>query len=244
VKHLLKLTVGVLFLAGNFLVQAQFRAPGGLPAGFHQAVLDVLSSGPPFYGRAQIQLTNGPDKGPTLIICDVAVLSGNMRLEVDSFLTGSNMPPDEAANLKNMHSITILRPDINRMYMVFPDYKSYVEVAYAKNSGTNASPPPKISKIPMGRQPVGDQPCFKSQWDIMESNGEKYDATVWTATNLNNFPIQIKTGSPGAVLQFQDWHMEAPDGSLFVPPADYIKYEGIPSIIQQEAEKAKNTNSP
>ena len=242
-KHLLKLTAGILFLAGNFLVQAQFRAPGGLPPGFHHALLDALAGGAPFYGRAQIQLTNGPDKEPTIISCNVAVLSGNMRLEVDTFLTGSNMPSAEAANLKNMHSISILRPDRNRMYMVFPDYKSYVELAYAKNTGTDASPPPKIEKTPLGKESVGEQPCNKSQWNMTEGNGEHYDITVWAATNLNNFPIKIKVGQPAAMVQFQDWHMEAPDSSLFEPPPGYTKYEGIQNIIQQEAEKAKNAPS-
>src|SRR5271170_4689455 len=113
-KHPLKLAMCILCVAGNLLVQAQFRAPGGLPPGFHHALLDVLADGPSFYGRAQIQLSNGPDQGPTSISCNIAVLSGNMRLEVDSFQTGSNLPPAEVANLKNMHSISILRPDRNR----------------------------------------------------------------------------------------------------------------------------------
>jgi hypothetical protein len=242
-KHLLKLTAGILFLAGNFLVQAQFRAPGGLPPGFHHALLDVLAGGPPFSGRAQIQLSNSPDKEPISISCNVAVLSGNMRLEVDSFVPGSNMPPAEAANLKDMHSISILRPDKNRMYLVFPDYGSYVELAYSTSSGTDASPPPLINKIPLGKEAVGDQPCNKSQWNITESNGEKYDITVWAATNLNNFPIRIKVGPPAALVEFQDLHMEAPDSSLFELPAGYTKYEGIQKIIQHETEMPQNTNS-
>jgi hypothetical protein len=239
-KHLLKLTAGILLLAGNFVVQAQFHAPGGLPPGFHHALLDVLASGPAFYGRGQIQLTNGPDKEPTVMSCNVAVLSGCMRLEVDTFLTGSNMPPDQAANLKNMHSISILRPDKNRMYLVFPDYKSYVELAYAKTTGTDPVAPPKIKKTLVGKETIGEQPCSKGQWNITEDNGEQYDITVWMATNLNNFPIKIKVGPPAVLVQFQDWHMEPPDSALFVPPADYTKYEGIQSIIQQEAEKPKN----
>src|SRR5271154_90705 len=101
-KHLLKITAGILIFSGNFLVQAQFRAPGGLPPGFHHALLDVLAGGPSFYGRAKIQLSNGPDKDPTSMSCNVAVLSGNMRLEVDSFEPGTNLPPAEVANLKQV----------------------------------------------------------------------------------------------------------------------------------------------
>jgi hypothetical protein len=242
-KHLLKLTAGILVLTGNFLVQAQFRAPGGLPPGFHHALLDVLAGGPPFSGRAQIQLTNGPDKEPISMSCNIAVLSGNMRLELDSFLPGTNLPPTDIANVKNMRSISILRPDKNRMYLLFPDYKSYVEIAYSAGAGTDPVPPPKISKIPLGKEPVGDQLCNKCHWNMAEINGEQYDVTVWASTNLNNFPIQIKVGPPMALVTFQNLHMEAPDSGLFEVPADYIKYEGIQKIIQQESAKAQNTPS-
>jgi len=243
-KHLLKVTAGILFLAGNFLVQAQFRAPGGLPPGFHHALLDVLAGGPSFHGQAKIQLSNGPDQEPTSLSCNIAALSGWMRLEVDSFETGANLPPAEVAKVKNMHSISILRPDKNRMYMVFPDFKSYVEIAYSKSTGTDPAPPPNISKTPLGKESVGDQPCDKSQWNVTEINGEHYDITVWAATNLSNFPIQIKVGAPPVLVEFQNLHLEAPDSSLFEPPAGYTKYEGIQEIILKEAEKAQNTNSP
>jgi hypothetical protein len=243
-KHLLKLTAGILFLAGNFLVQGQFRAPGGLPPGFHHALLDVLAGSPSFYGRAKIQMPNGPDKDPTTISCNIAVLSGDMRLETDSFEPGPNLPATEAAQLRNMHSISILRPDRNRMYMVFPEFRSFVEIAYCKSTGTDAAPPPKISKSPLGTELVGDQPCDKSQWNVTESDGEQYDITVWAATNSGNFPIQIKLNTPPALVDLQDFHLEAPDSSLFEPPAGYVKYEGIQEIIQRQTEKAQNTNAP
>ena len=243
-KHLLKLTAGILFLAGNFLVHGQFRAPGGFPPGFHHALLDVLAGGPSFYGRAQIQMSNGPDKEPASVSCKIAVLSGNMRLEADSFEAGSNLPPAEVAQLKHMHSISILRPDKNRMYMVFPEFRSFVEIAYCKSTGTDAAPPPKINKTHMGNEPVGGQPCDKSQWNVTESDGEQYDMTVWAATNSDNFPIQIKVGAPPTLVEFQDWHLEPPNSSLFEPPTGYTKYEGIQEIIQREAEKAQHTNAP
>ena len=243
-KHLLKFTAGILLLTGNFLVQGQFRAPGGLPPGFHHALLDVLAGSPSFYGQAKIQMSNSPGKEPTSVSCNIAVLSGNMRLEADSFEAGSNLPPAEVTQLKHMHSISILRPDKNRMYMVFPEFKSFVEIAYCKSTGTDAAPPPTINKTPLGKESVGDQPCDKSQWNVTETDGEHYDLTIWEATNWSNVPIQIKIGAPPALVEFQNLHMEAPAGSLFEPPAGYTKYEGIQEIIQRDAEKAQNTNAP
>jgi hypothetical protein len=243
-KDLVKLTAGSFLLAGSFLAQGQFRAPGGLPPGFHHALLDVLGAGPAFYGRAMVQVANGPDKDPALISCNIAVSSGRMRLESDSFQTGPNMPSAEVAQLRNMHSISILRPDKNRMYLVFPDFRSFVEIGYDKSTGTDPSPLPQVTKTSLGSEFVGDQLCRKTQWKVTEPDNEQYDMTVWVATNWNNFPMRIKLGSPPAVVEFRDLHLEEPSGRLFDPPAGYTKYEGIPEIIQREAEKKRNTNAP
>jgi hypothetical protein len=205
-------------------------------------LLDVLAAGPSFYGRATVQMTNGPEKAPTLIPGHVAVLSGTMRFETDFFQPGSNLPPSQVAQLTNMHSISILRPDRNRMYMVFPGFKSFVEIAYGKSTGTDAAPPPQINKTPLGTELLGDQPCAKSQWKVTEPDGEHYDIHVWGATNSSIIPNQIEIGP--ALVTFQDLRIEPPDASLFEPPAGYIKYEGIQEIILRDAEKARQTNAP
>jgi len=243
-KHLLRLLAGTWFLTSNFLVQAQFRAPGGLPAGFHRALLDVLAAGPSFHGRAMIQVSNGPDKQPVSMSCNIAVLSGNMRLEVDSFQAGANVPPAEAARLRSMHSITLLRPDRNRMYLIFPDFGAYVEMSCCKSAGTDALPPPEIAKTALGKEVVNGQSCDKGHWNVTEADGEHYDTTVWTSTNSSSIPIQVEIGAPPALVVFQDLRLEAPNSSLFEPPASYTKYQGIPEIIQREAQKARNANTP
>src|ERR1700733_3637465 len=98
-KHLLKLTTGILLLAGSFPAHGQFSAPGGLPPGLNHALLDVLGGGVSFYGRATIQLPNGPDKQPTSVSASIAVLGGNMRVEADAPDPGPNLSPVEATKL-------------------------------------------------------------------------------------------------------------------------------------------------
>jgi hypothetical protein len=243
-KHLSKFIAGIVLLSGNFIVQAQFRAPGGLPPGFHHALLDALAGIPFFYGTATVQVPNGPDQPPTSLSCNVSGLSGDLRIEVNSFEPGPNVPAAEVAQLKDMRSISILRPDQNRMYMVFPKFRSFVELAYGKSTGTDAVLPAKITKTPLGKDVVADQPCAKSEWNVTEADGEHYDLTIWEASNWNNFPIQVKIGDPATVVNFQDLHLESPNSALFVPPAGYTKYEGIQQIIQSQTEKAPNTNAP
>ena len=145
---------------------------------------------------------------------------------------------------ETMLSIGILRPDKNRMYLLFPRFTSMVELAYDKGTGTDPAPPPKITKTLLGKETIGDASCQKSQLQVSESDGEQYDITVWESPNWNNFPVQMKIGSPPALVQFQDLHLEAPSSSLFEVPAGYAKYEGIQEIIQRKAEKPETTNVP
>jgi hypothetical protein len=238
-----KIVIAGLLISGG-VAEGQFSVPGGLPAGFHHALYDVLSGQPAFTGRALVQLSNGPDQPPTSITCNISFAPGKMRVDVDSFVTGTNMPAEEAAKLRAMHSSTIVRPDINRMYLLFPEFRSYVEVASFGKSGSDPAPAPVIGKTPLGKEAVGTLTCNKSQWNITEMNGDHYDITVWTSTNLNNFPVQVRLGPPSALLDFEDLRFNPPDASLFDPPAGYMKYEGIQELILKDTQKAGITNVP
>jgi hypothetical protein len=233
-KPPLKFAALCFLVASTFCSHAQTPA---LPPSFYRTLLAVLSQSPAFYGRAQVQISNGAGKDPTSINCSIAVLSGTMRFELDSFPISPNLPAAEALNLRQMHTITILRPDLNRCYTVYPEFKSYLETAYGSTAVVEAIPLPKVERSPGTKEMVGIQACTKSQWNILENNQSPYNVTVWTATNLNNFPIRIKSDSPATVLDFTDLHMENPNGNSFVPPASYVKYEGIQQLIQKDVEK-------
>lgn len=241
-NQLFKLLIGSALLLGSWRGQAQFSAPGGLPPGFHHALFDVLTGGPAFSGRAKIGMSNGTDQNPGTISCNIAFLSDKMRVDVDSFDPGTNVPPAEAANVKNIRSSILLRPDRNRMYLIFPQFRAYVELSYSRGAGQDPVPPAVITRNPLGKEAVGIQPCLKSQWNISEVNGDTYDLTVWNATNLDNFPIQIRLGPPTALLEFEDLHMQAPDSGLFETPSGYVRYEGVKEILSKELDKGTNTN--
>jgi hypothetical protein len=237
IKPFIKRIAGILLMLAGFAVQAQFRAPGGLPSGFHHALLDALTGQPAFYGQATVQLSGAAD-GAAPINCNISSLSGNLRVETAFFQPGTNMPSAEAAQLRNMRSVTILRPDRNRMYLVFPTFQSFVELAYGRANGSDPVPAPKITKTVQGKETVSDLKCEKSQWNVTETDGEQFDLTLWQSPAWGNFPIQVKVGSPPTLVVFQDLHLDPPDSSLFEPPAGYTKYEGIQDIIRREAEQS------
>ena len=237
-KHLFKVAVG--FWVACYAVCAQVPLPGGLPAGFPHALLDVLGSRPSFYGKAQIQVASAAE---TNFDCNVAVLAGNMRLEVSSFQGASNLPSADAVQLGQMHTITLLRPDRNRMYVIYPMFSSYLELPFGPNKGSDPVSLPTVIKTALTNETVDDHPCEQSRWSVTEADGEHYDLSVWMATDYGNFPIQIKLTSPPTVVKFQDVQLQPPDVNLFEPPAQYAKYEGIQELILKTAARMQ-TNSP
>jgi hypothetical protein len=234
----------VLVLAGRLTAQPpNFNAPGGLPPGFPHALLDVFATVPAFHGRIIIQVPNGASNPPSVFQGSLSALSGSLRLEVNSFDPGTNMPADEVANLRQLHPIYILRPDKNRMYTAFPTFKSYLETGYYKRSGDEPAAAPQISKGAPTKETLGDQPCAKTQWSVTEASGEHHDITVWTATNLNNFPIQLSIDTPPTLVNFQDLLVEPPEPGMFDPPEGYMRYSGMPDEIQKAIDKS-HTNAP
>jgi hypothetical protein len=243
-KHLFKLALGILFCLAAHPSPAQVPLPGGLPPGLPHALLDVVGDRPAFYGKATIEVASGADGNFSTFDCNVAVLGGNMRLEVNNFQPASNAPPYDATQLAKMHMIDLLHPDQNRMYVIFPMLKSYLETTYGPNTGTAPVALPTIVKTALPKATIGDLACEQSQWSVSDPDGEHHDLTVWTATNYANFPIQIKLLAPPALVKFQDIQMQAPDASLFDLPVGYSKYEGIQELILTGPGGPKHTNSP
>jgi hypothetical protein len=233
-----RFALGLLFLADGFATRAQVQAPGGLPPGLDHALLAVLADGPPFHGRALVVCSNTPNQTATYS-CDIASLEGNLRIEASSTDSGANLSPLEVVRRQQMHSVILLRPGRNRAYLIFPNIRTYVEVAYSKAS-TNAVPPPKLEKTVPEKETVNDLPCEKSHWTVTEFDGQKFDATIWSSANWNGLPVQIRVAAPMAEIVFQDLHLDPPAGQLFEPPGDYVKYDGVEQMIRQKLEKPAN----
>lgn len=237
-KQFLKRTVGSLFLAGSFLVQAQSGPVGGFSPSLNHALLDVLGDGQSFHARATVQ-SSGSSGFPASY--EIAVLGRNLRLEAESMEVGTNMPADEASRVRQMHSISIVRLDRNRTYLVFPAVRAYVEMLY---TGSNNLAPPKVLITPGGKDMVGEESCLRNHWSISENDGRQFEITCWNSKNWSDFPIRIQIDNPALKVDFQDLHLEAPDPGLFEPPAGYTRYEGIQEALQRNAARSQNDAAP
>jgi len=224
----------VLCLGG--LAGAQLLPVGGPATGFEHILLDLFGRQSDFVATATMHLRDNATNELMTMDCNVDALNGSVYMEMSSFYAGTNASPG-AAQLKQMPSVTILRPDLDRTYQVFPMFQSYVETALSRDGGTPVESAPRIGKTLLGKETIDDHACEKTAWSVTDAAGTEQKLLVWTAPDLHNFPIQVSIGVPPntAVLEFVNVQFDPPLAALFSPPAGFIKYEGISSMIMSNA---------
>jgi hypothetical protein len=74
---------------------------------------------------------------------------------------------------------------------------------------------------------------------VTDKEGTKHESTVWNATDLKKFPVEIQTTESGGdvTMLFKNVSLTKPAASLFDPPADFKKYDNIQQLMQQEMMK-------
>ena len=154
----------------------------------------------------------------------LAYLNGKTRFEMDLAGAGdANLPRQDAASLTQMGMNTMIAiscPAEKVNYFVYPGMTAYVRRPIP------AAADYKLDMTQVGEENVQGQNCVKNKVIATGPDGVPHESTVWSATDLNNFPIKIETVQNGAtvILLFRDLKLEAPDAAQFNPPADYKQY--------------------
>jgi hypothetical protein len=70
---------------------------------------------------------------------------------------------------------------------------------------------------------------------ITDKQGGKQEFTVWNATDLKNFPIQIEMIAQGNTvnMSYTDLNFSKPDAGLFNPPGGFTRYDNMQAMMQQ-----------
>jgi hypothetical protein len=171
----------------------------------------------------------------------VFVDQGKSRFEMD--LSKTMQGKASAEDLESMKSmgmdrmVMLNRPDKKVNYMIYPGLKGYIESATpqgAANSGASAEDY-KVEKEELGKETVDGHPCVKSKVTITDKQGEKHVSTVWTATDLKNFPVKTELTQEGktVTMLFKDVSFSKPDAALFDPPGDFKKHDNMMGLMQE-----------
>jgi hypothetical protein len=138
--------------------------------------------------------------------------------------------------------ISIIRMDLNRIYMLNPGKKTYFENDWQpeKNrqrmpSVYDINPDYKIDKIKVGATTIDKHPCIKYTVTIINlKTQDKYTGTSWEATDLQNLPIRyesIMDNGTRYVMNLKNIKLNAATSDMFETPAEYTKVDSMPELM-------------
>jgi hypothetical protein len=85
----------------------------------------------------------------------------------------------------------------------------------------------------LAQEKMEGHPCVKQRVVITDDKAEKHEATVWTATDLRNFPVCVATreGNDTVVMRFRQVQFTRADAKVFELPTGYTEYADMQSLM-------------
>ena len=243
---LLPLSVIAVFLVSSSpLLQAQ--VPGGSSTPMNAAMLKMFGKNTNFTAKAEVRMLDDSQKETMCLSFGMALLDGKMRAVMDmSQIKNAMMTPQMLAQMKQMgadRTIYVVRPDLKANYIIYPSLKAYAQMPMSDADKQALGKEPRIKTTPLGKETIDGHPCVKNKVVVTDEKGQSQEATVWNATDLKDFAIQmqIKETNSNVIMKFKDVQLGKPNAQEFEPPAGFTKYQSIQEIQQVMMEKMMGT---
>lgn len=200
-------------------------APGGVNASLAKLFGDITG----FSAKADVQVLDPAQKETTSAPIDFALLNKSMRVQIDmAQVKSKDLLPGAVAGLKQMgmnQIVSIMRPDQKQLYLIYPVPKTMLVMPLANAEA--ADKPTKIQKTPLGKETIDGHPCVKNKVVLSDDKGPVFEAVTWNATDLKDFPVQIRTQEKEntSVIHYHHIQFVRPDAKQFEPPAGYTQYK-------------------
>lgn len=240
----LAVSAGILLAGLNS--QAQPRRPGGgggmgspgAKPEVNAAMMRLFGKNAAFSSKAEMKVVqSGRNVSMTM---EMAVLEGKMRSEIDmGNMKGSEMPPQAMAMMKQMGMdkiVSLSLPADDKVYIIYPNLKSYAEMPMPKEEAAAAKKEAKIEKTELGKETVEGHPCVKNKVVITDDENKSHEMLVWNATDLKDFPVKMTMKENGAAIEvlYKDVKFAKPDAKLFEAPKDFKKYESMQQLMMEK----------
>jgi hypothetical protein len=124
--------------------------------------------------------------------------------------------------------------------MMYPGMSAYVEMPMPDAQAASKAADFKMETTELGPETAAGHPTVKNKVVMTGPDGVKHEATVWSATDLDKFPVKIEMDENGGkmTMTFKDVKLEKPDAALFNPPSDYKKYDNMMGLMMSRARGA------
>ena len=167
-----------------------------------------------------------------------SMIDGTMRAEIDVSRTRSKeISPEVAASIKQMgldKMVSIVRPEKKMTIFIYPSLRGYVEVPMSQEDAANLDRKYVVETTKLAQEKIDGHACEKNKVTGTAENGQKFEAIVWNAKDLKNFPIQMQMMQPdGTVLpRYSEVRLTRPEAAQFEAPPGFAKHEGMEKLMQ------------
>jgi hypothetical protein len=238
------LACATLVLGSTRTLTAQ--GPGVMPgsaAGMNAALTKLFGDVKGFSARTEARILDAAGKENTSLTMRLALLDGKLRTDLDiAQLKSTQMTPGALQSLKALgmdRIVSIVRPDKNVLYLIYPGLESYAEMTIPKDEALSADTDVKLEKTRIGKETIDGQDCVKHKVIIATKTGERQEALVWNATALKDFPIQMQLREKDAtvLMRYKDIDLKRPEPALFAPPTAFAKYGDMQELMSAAVKK-------
>jgi hypothetical protein len=227
----------VAWAAARGSAVAQFEVPGST-AGVNAALTQLFGDVGAFSAKANVQVLGKDQKEKITTPMDFALLDNKLRVEVDTTqIRGPDMPAGAAASMKQFgldRVVSVIRPDKKATFIIFPGIKSFVNTPMPKEEVAAYQKKPRLNKVALGKETLDGHPCVKNRVLVSNDKGVKSESTVWNATDLKDFPIQIMTKEKDdtIIIRYRQVQFTKPEVKSFDAPAGYKEYADVQDLMQ------------
>lgn len=143
------------------------------------------------------------------------------------------MKPDKYRTDNDMAgSSTIIRKDLNKVWMIMKNQKSYMEMPEIKGDETQlaeAKIKGEVSRKKIGSETIDGHPATKYEISA-KADGNESKVYQWWATDIN-FPIKTEASDGSWITEYRDINTGSQPDSLFEIPSGYkkITIPGMPA---------------
>ena len=231
----------LVLLAGATPLHAQFTA--GASPGLNAALVRLFGGVTGFTAQLEIRMVDSNRTETLNAPMKFSLLDGKMRGDLDvSKLKSKDLPAlaaSAAASIGMDQVITLVRPDKKETYLLYPKFQACIVAPLDDEDLAALKKPAKLEKTPLARETLDGHPCVKSKIVVSEPDGRKHTATVWSATDLKEFPVQIQTVDEGntIVMRFRQVQFARPAATDFDLPAGTTRYSDVTQLAQAAMKK-------
>jgi hypothetical protein len=216
--------VAVLLAGGTGLAQV----PGGSPGtGVSAAFMKLFSAYPAWTAKVEVQVLDAAQRETVRMPVEWAVLDGKARLEVDmEQMKSKDIPAGTIAGWKQAgmsRVVSVFRPDKKTTYVLYPGVQTYMNLPLPPAEAEALEKGLKVEKTALGKETVDGHPCLKTRVVVKGDKGPLLEATVWNATDLKDFPVQVemKEKKSAVRMRFSQVRFVKPEAGQFDVPAKY-----------------------